>query len=255
MNLAPVRGRLPAMALAFLLGGACTLGGQVRWAVDPKTSLAWWQVDPHFNHLWATTCPADHSWQPGEGRDPGQYVDYKTRPRLLDNGGHETRIPLFPRLQVNAVCREAVSGTLLIDDTLHWGGVRGEITLNPDSLFTGLGFRDDFARNLVLNTGDYPRIRFVIDSLINVQPGPGDTLHAVAVGTFSLHGVTTPMQAPVQAWRDPAGFRVRGSFDFDAQDLTHKYGMSKVSLGLGVGTHRWKRVYAGVDVIFRPVGG
>lgn len=59
---------------------------------------------------------------------------------------------------------------------------------------------------------------FVIDSLINVQQGPGDTLHATAVGSFNLHGVTTPMQAPVRAWRDPAGFRVQASFDFDAQD-------------------------------------
>ena len=249
-----VRNRLIAFQLAALLGGASALAGQVRWTVEPKTSLAWWQVDPHYNHLWATTCPADHSWQPGEGRDPGQYVDYKTRPDLRDNGGHETRVPLFPRLQVNSVCRQAVSGTILIEDTLHWKGVRGEVTLNPDSLFSGLAFRDDFARSHVLNTVDYPRIRFVIDSLVDVKPGPGDTLNATAVGSFSLHGVTTPMQAPVQAWRDPAGFRVRAAFDFDAQDLTKKYGMSKVALGLGVVLHRWKRIHTGIDVILRPAG-
>ena len=255
MRRAFVRGPLPVLTLAVFLGGTRSLVAQVRWTVEPQTSLAWWQVDPHFNHLWATTCPADHSWQPGEGRDPGQYVDYRTRPVLRDNGGHETRIPLFPRMQVNSVCRQAVSGTLLIEDTLHWRGVRGEITLNPDSLFSGLAFRDDFARSVVLNTGKYPRMRFVIDSLINVQPGPGDTLHAIAIGSFSLHGVTSPMQAAVLAWRDPAGFRVRGSFDFDAQDLIHKYGMSKIALGLGVGMHRWKRIYTGVDVILRPAGG
>jgi YceI-like protein len=255
MRVALVRSHVEAMALAVLLGGASALPGQGRWTVEPKTSLAWWQVDPHYNHLWATTCPADHSWQPGEGRDAGQYVDYKTRPVLRDNGGHETRIPLFPRLQVNSVCREAVSGTILIEDTLHWKGVRGEVTLNPDSLFSGLAFRDNFARSMVLNTEQYPRIRFVIDSLVDVQPGPGDTLHAIAVGSFSLHGVTTPMQATIQAWRDPAGFRVRGAFDFDAQDLTKKYDMSRVALGLGVVMHRWKRIYTGVDVILRPVGG
>ena len=254
MALTTSRGQLLAATLA-LFGATTGLSAQLRWTVEPKTSLAWWQVDPHFNHLWATTCPADHSWQPGEGRDPGQYVDYKTRPDLRDNGGHEARIPLFPRGQVNAVCRTAVSGTVLIEDTLHWNGVRGEITLNPDSLFSGLAFRDDFARSMVLNTPQYPRIRFVIDSLVNVQKGPGDTLHATAVGSFNLHGVTTPMQAPVLAWRDPAGFRVQASFDFDAQDLTNKYGMSKVALGLGVVLHRWKRLHMGVDVILQPQGG
>jgi hypothetical protein len=254
MSLGTGRGQLLAVTLPLLLSATSALPGQIRWTVEPKTSLAWWQVDPHYNHLWATTCPSDRSWQPGEGRDPGQYVDYKNRPDLRDNGGHEAQIPLFPRMQVNAVCRQAVSGTVLIEDTLHWSGVRGEITLNPDSLFSGLAFRDDFARNMVLNTAQYPRIRFVIDSLINVQKGPGDTLHAVAVGSLSLHGVTTAMQAPVQAWRDPAGFRVRAAFDFDAQDLTNKYGMSKVALGLGVVLHRWKRLHLGVDVILRPPG-
>lgn len=249
-----VRGRLLALPLAFLLGAASALAGQVRWTVESRTSLAWWQVDPHYNHLWATTCPADRSWQPGEGRDPGQYVDYKTRPVMRDNAGHETRIPLFPRAQVNAVCREAVSGTILIGDTLHWRSVRGEVTLNADSLFSGLEFRDDFARRIVLNTAQYPRIRFVIDSLIDVRPGAGDTLRATAVGTFSLHGVTTPMQAAIQAWRDPAGFRVRGAFDFEAQDLTRKYGMSRIALGLGVVLRRWQRIYTGVDVILRPAG-
>ena len=244
-----------SLALSLLLGGAPILAGQSRWTVVPQTSLAWWQVDPHYNHLWATTCPADRSWQPGEGRDPGQYVDYKTRPVMRDNGGHETRIPLFPRLQVNSVCRTAVTGTVLIEDTLHWTGVRGEVTLDPDSLFSGLAFRDDFARSIVLNTDKYPRMRFVIDSLVNVRPGRGDTLHAVAVGSFSLHGVTTPMQAAVLAWRDPAGFRVRGAFDFDAQDLVKKYGMSKVALGLGVVLRRWKRIYMGVDVVLRPASG
>jgi hypothetical protein len=249
------RTALPLLLLLCSAGSIQRLAGQVRWAVEPKTSLAWWQVDPHYNHLWATTCPADHSWQPGEGRDPGLYVDYKTRPNLSDNGGHETRIPLFPRLRVNAVCRQAVSGTVLIDDTLHLTGVRGEITLNPDSLFSGLSFRDDFARSMVLNTSEYPRIRFIIDSLVDVRPGPGDTIQATAMGSFSLHGVTSPMQAAIQAWRDSAGFRVRGSFDFDAQDLTNKYGMSKISLGLGVVLRRWKRIHTGVDVILRPSGG
>jgi hypothetical protein len=47
---------------------------------------------------------------------------------------------------------------------------------------------------------------------------------------------------------------VRAALDFAAQDLTKKYGMSKVALGLGVVLHRWKRIHTGIDVILRPAG-
>ena len=44
---------------AALLGMLPTVGAQAQvvWVADPKSSLAWWQVSPHYNQLWATTCP------------------------------------------------------------------------------------------------------------------------------------------------------------------------------------------------------
>ena len=240
------------LALAALIATASLLSAQAHWAVDHKTSLAWWQVDPHYEHLWATTCPADTSWQPGEGRDAGLYTNYATRPKTVAAGRPDARIPLFPRHNVQPLCRYAVRGEVTAPDTLRWRGVRGTITVIADSLFTGLSFRDAYGRRAVLQTGTYPEIKFTIDSLTEIRTsGPGDTLRAVAVGTLELHGVQHPMRAPVLAWHDPAGFRVKGQFSFPALALTDEFKMSRAALAMGVGSRRWNTVHMGIDVILR----
>ena len=226
--------------------------GPGRWVVDRKTSLAWWQMNPHYEHLWATTCPADPSWQPGEGRDPGQYTDYTTRPKTIAAGRIESRVPLFPRFRVRPLCREALRGELTIQDTVQWRGVRGSVSVVADSLFSGLEMRDKYERRVVLETGRYPELRFTIDSLVDVQPG--DTIRATAVGAFEAHGVARPTRAAVTAWRDAAGFRVRAQFDVPARALTDEFGMSTWALSMGVGMKRWKTLHVGVDLILRPAG-
>lgn len=226
--------------------------GTARLAVDGKTSLAWWQINPHYEHLWATTCPADPSWQPGEGRDPGQYTDYGSRPPTIAAGRLDTRIPLFPRFRVRPLCRSAVRGEVTVQDTLRWRGVRGRVSVIADSLFTGLAMRDKYERRAVLETGRYPELTFTIDSLVDVLPG--DTIRAVAIGTFEAHGVARPTRAAVTAWREPAGLRVRAQFEFPASALIDEFGMDKWALGLGVTLKRWKTVHVGVDVILRPAG-
>jgi len=223
-----------------------------RWTVEPTTSLAWWQVDPHYEHLWATTCPADTSWQAGEGRDAGLYTNYATRPKTLAAGTSDARIPLFPRTTVQPLCRQAMRGEINAADTVRWRGVRGKVTVTADSLFTGLGFRDKYGRRAVLETGTYPEITFTIDSLVDVQPG--DTIKATAVGTFELHGVQHATRAPLLAWHERAGFRVRARFSVPALALTEEFKMSRWALAMGVGLRRWNTVHMGVDVILRPAG-
>jgi len=223
-----------------------------RMTIEGKTSLAWWQVDPHYEHLWATTCPADPSWQPGEGRDPGQYTDYGTRPVMVAAGVHDARIPLFPRYRVRPICRQAVHGEITIADTVSLRGVRGVVSVIADSLFTGLEMRDKYARRVVFETSRYPEFSFTIDSLTDVQHG--DTIHAVAVGTLEIHGGKRAVRAPVLAWRDPAGLRVRAQFDFPAPTLTNDFMMSKWALSMGVVMKRWKTINMGVDVILRRAG-
>jgi hypothetical protein len=239
--------RLPLVVVLSLLASA--LGAQARWGVDHQKSLAWWQVDPHYEHLWATTCPADSSWQAGEGRDAGLYTNYATRPVTRAAGTSDTRIPLFPREIVKANCRNAVRGENPAQDTVRWRGVQGTVSVIADSLFTGLSFRDKYGRNVVLETSKYPSITFTIDSLTEVQPG--DTMRAIAVGTLELHGVKHATRAPVLAWREPSGFRIRSQFSVPALALTQEFKMSRVALGMGVGMRRWKTVYMGVDLILR----
>lgn len=218
--------------------------------VEPKTSLAWWQMDPHYEHLWSTTCPADPSWQPGEGRDPGQYTDYGSRPVTIAAGRSDSRVPLFPRYRVRPVCRQAVSGDIMIADVATLGGVRGKVVLIADSLFTGLEMRDSYERRVVLETSRYPEITFTIDSLVDVQRG--DTIRATAVGGLTVHGQTKAIRAPVRAWQDPAGFRVRAQFAVPARTLTDEFLMSKWALSMGVIMKRWKTLNMGIDVILKP---
>lgn len=240
--------------LAFVGSGAVAeLSAQSRrLAVESKTSLAWWQIDPHYEHLWATTCPADPSWQPGEGRDPGQYTDYATRPKTIAAARSDARIPLFPRYRVRSNCRQALRGEVAIEDPIRMRGVRGTITLIADSLFTGLEMRDAYARRVIMETGRHPEITFTIDSLVDVQQG--DTIRAKAAGSFRLHGGTHPMLAPLVAWRDPAGLRVQAQFAFPAPMLVNEFQMTKWGLGMGVVMKRWKTIHVGVDVILNPAG-
>src|SRR5207253_4981636 len=134
-------------AAAFLTVGAWARPANAQaahWVIDPTTSLAWWQMNPHYGHLWATTCPGDPSWHAGEGHtsafDVGGEVQKTVRAAHLDY-----RIPLYPRKAVNPVCRRAVVGQVQVDDTKMLKGVHGTIFVNADSLETGSSMRDAFA--------------------------------------------------------------------------------------------------------------
>lgn len=243
----------PLLAAITLIAAPVPAAAQTvpsRWRIDPKASLAWWQIDPHYNHLWATTCPEDPSWQPGEGRSSGYYIDYALRPKTRDTGYSDSRIPLYPRGRVRGVCSEAVTGTVTAADPAIWSGVHGTVVVAADRLITGLRLRDKYARSAVLETGKYPEVRFTVDSLVAVQPG--DTIRAVAAGTLEVHGVQKAVSVPVRAWHDGGGLRVLGQFQFPAPDLVYEYGMSRMALGLGVILGRWKTVHLGADLVLRP---
>ena len=235
-------------SLGGLRAAAQAAGG--RWTVDPATSLAWWQIDPHYEHLWATTCHGDPSWQAGEGRTPGYHTDYSTRPATLPSGRSDARVPLFPRHRVRPVCKHAVRGEVTTGQGAGWRGASGVIAVVADSLISGLDFRDTYARRSVLETQRYPDLRFTIDSLVDVQGQ--DTIRAVAVGRFEAHGYALPVRVPVSAVEDPAGLRVRGQFSMDVQMLVREFGMSKWALGMGVMFKRWKTLHMGVDLVLRP---
>jgi hypothetical protein len=251
------KSRMVACSHALLIATAFTATGlraqEVRYTVAPETSLGWWQVDPNFGHLWATTCPEDPSWQAGDARGMGTNVVSETRQKTVPSSHHDSRIPIYPRQAVNPVCRRAVTGWVSVGDTATWKNVKAQIMVLGDSLYTGLDMRDSFARHAVLETAHNRYIKFSVDSLINVVQA-NDTITAIAHGTFELHGVQQPMAAPVKAWHDGGGLRVQAHFFFPAEDLTHVYAMSKMALGMGVVMGRWKVVHMGVDVVLARGG-
>ena len=201
--------------LVSIVEGVSGQGEETRWIIDAETSLAWYQIEPHYSHLWATTCPDEPSWQSGEGRSVGtENVDYTTRPTIYGANVADSRIPMFPRGDVSPVCRRAVEGRVTIGDTVSWTGVVGLVTALPDSLITGLNMRDKFMRYKLLKTHLYKEMSFRLDSLTAVQPG--DTLFATAVGEFEMMEVRRPVEAAVAAWHEAGGIRVLAQWQMDA---------------------------------------
>jgi polyisoprenoid-binding protein YceI len=231
---------------------------QQRWVVDRKGSLAWWQVNPHMDHLWATSCPEEPSWRPGEGRSAGWVIDRTFSPAKHGSAAvsDTSIIPLYPRRKVRFVCTEALDGRVLVADTNAWKGIRGQITVRADAMITGEKYRDEYARGAVLETRKYPEVKFTIDSIVRITERR-DTIRGTAVGMLTLRGVAKPITAGVRAWPDTAndGMRVLAKMNIPAQDLWPEYGISKFALGLGIGAGIWKEVWMGVDLLMRPDTG
>lgn len=250
------RAVLPLILAGLLTAapGSAVWSQQVRLVIDPRTSLAWWEMNPNLSHLWATTCPEDPAWQPGEGRSIGYMVDYLRRQDAVGSSRLDdpSKIPLYPRKVVRSLCTPAVTGELVADDTVTWRGARGSLVLRAEHLITGLDYRDSYARKSIYGTDKHPEIRFQIDSVVNVRRGAGDTLRADVAGVLEIRGVRTPMVIPVHARQDGGGLRVQGKVAVPAADLVEKYGVSAYALGLSVGLRVWKDLYMGVDVVLKP---
>jgi hypothetical protein len=251
----PRRRLLAAAVPLVLLSAAPVAEGQVRLAIDPKASLAWWQINPHLSHLWATTCPEEPSWRPGEGRSGGWTVGKMKLPKHGYGAVSDTTIiPLYPRYEALSVCTEAVKGEIVAADTATWRGVHGEVTVRTDALVSGDPRRDEYARRAVFNSDRYPEIRFTVDSVVNVTRD-ADTLRGMAHGKLTLRNVTEPMLASLHGWPEAGGLRLTARFRIPADSLVPVYGLSSFALGLGVGVKIWIHLYGGVDLVLRPEGG
>lgn len=240
-------------ALALVVSVQAGASAQNALTVDKQRSLVWWQIDPHFGHLWASSCPKDPSWQPGEGHSAGYYLNYATRPKISTTKQSEIKVPLFPRRTVRPNCRQAVSGSFTTTDMTSWSNFKGTITILPDSLETGANHRDAFATKYVYYSAVHPTISFDIDSLTSVVIA-GDTVNAIAVGTFNFRGVNKPTRVQVRGIQESSGMRVRGMFAMPASELRDRYGVSSYAMGAGVGLKLWDTLFMGFDVIMVPAG-
>jgi hypothetical protein len=233
---------------SFLLPAAAQ---EQTYVVEPKVSLAWWQMNPHLSHLWATTCPRDPDWRPGEGVGLSEAQNLLKSAHKGKGYGNvlDTIIPLYPRKKVRPICEDAVQGQVAVSDLKTLRGAHGDIVVHLEDLIMGMKMYDSYQRS-ILQVGSFPNAEFHIDS-IHVQQ-PGDTMQAMSYGTFKLHGVEQPATIPLRIWAEPAGMRVTGKFPIVAYDLIEKYGLSKYKLGMGVAQLIWRYVYLGVDLIMKP---
>ena len=229
-----------------------TARAQTRLTVDPKTSLVWWQVSPHLNHLWATTCPADPSWRPGENRSPG----WRFSPRLkLPNTGYANvddtiNVPLYPRDRVHAICTEAARGEVLLPDTVTWRGAHAEVFVQSEAIISGEAMRDVLMHQM-LQSKQYPEMKFTLDSLVGTTT-PEDVFNGLAYGTLTVTTRDKPIVATVRAFRDAGGLRVLAKWRFPAVVLITDLTPKLKHLGLGASTNLWHDFFMGVDFILRP---
>lgn len=243
-----------ALGLGVFAGAAGSVRAQaVTWMPDVKSSLAWWQINPHMNHLWATTCPQEPSWRPGEGRSGGWTISQAFRPPKHGDAAvsDTTIIPLYPRRRPRSICTPSVEGRITVADTTRWTGVHGWITVKSADLTGGDGPRDNYTKKAVTEVNQYPTIKFQIDSVVDLTR-ERDTVRATAIGVFTFRGVSQPMTAAVRAWNEPSGIRVVGKFHFAPQDLIKVYGVSGWVLGMGVAQHVWYGIYGGIDMVLKP---
>jgi polyisoprenoid-binding protein YceI len=243
--------RSVAAALVGLLA-AVAAPAQTRWTVDPKASLVWWQVSPHLNHLWATTCPEERSWRPGENRSSGWNIDPKLKMPHTGYGNVDdtVRVPLFPRPRVSSVCGEAVKGRIVLPDTVGWRGARGEVVVRSDALITGEAMRD-VVMHQVLQTWQFPEIRFTLDSVVGLTK-QADTLFGSAVGTLTVREVSRPTTAEVKAFPEAGGMRVLAKWHISAAALQIDLVPKLHSIGLGANTLIWHDFFMGADLVLRP---
>lgn len=247
---------VPVVAVCAVLAAAQSrspAAGETKFTVDPLSSIAWFQVLPHLNRLWGTTCPQERSWLPPAGHDNGgeDASDIgRSTWKVVDTS--KVPIPLLPRYRVRPVCTyKAVRGELVVPDTSTWTGAHGEVSVDAAALTQGQTWDDNYMHTVLLDAQKYPEITLKIDSVVDVTTD-GDSIRAMAMGTLTLHGVDTPEAIHIVAWHDAGGIRVRGRWHFPAQDLIDVYHMPALSLGLGVGMHIWKQMWMGIDMVMRP---
>ena len=235
----------------LMLAGPAATHAQARWTVDSKASLAWWQMSPNLGHLWATTCPGDSSWRPGEGRSSGWTINPKLKmPSGGDAGVDDTvHVPLYPRERVYPNCVEAVKGEVVAPDTLHWRRALATIQVTSEAFISGSNMRD-LLMHQVMQTNQFPNIVFALDSLTDLHRR-GDTLAGNALGMLTFRDQKFPVVAAVKAFPTAGGMRVIGKWRYPARDL--KEMAPKLHyVGLGVNTNIWHDFFMGFDIVFRP---
>ncbi len=151
-----------------------------------------WAVDPSIGSF------ADFS---------GSFVGYRVRETLASIGATE------------AVGRTPdVAGSIMIDGTTV---TAAELTADLTTLQSDDGRRDGQLRRQALQTEQYPTATFTLTSPVEVGSVPveGATFDVTVTGDLALHGVTRPVQIPLQARLEGGVVTVAGSLEIAFGDF------------------------------------
>jgi polyisoprenoid-binding protein YceI len=87
------------------------------------------------------------------------------------------------------------------------------VTANVQTLTSDREMRDNRIRTLGLESDEFPEATFVLTEPIELpaEPQLGETVDATAVGDFTLHGVTRPVEIPVEGRWDGVNIQVVGN--------------------------------------------
>jgi hypothetical protein len=215
-----------AFSLAIPVSGLAQ-NPQRTWKVDPGRSRAWYLIQPHYGHLFASTCRYDY--------DQGSVNLKGSSPNGLHSGP-------------GRLCANAILGEITAENPTTWLKARAAIVVILDSLVGPSPSRDHHLKTQILHTEKQPVAKFVFDSLVKMVPG--DTVKAVVAGTVELNGVPKPVLAPATIWFQADGsLRVNAEVGLHPRAPVNDYQFKRQWIGLG--WFMWNTLTFGVDLLLR----
>jgi YceI-like domain len=211
---------------------------QRTWKVDTSRSRAWYLIQPHYGHLYASTCRYDY--------ELGSQNLKGSSPNGL-HSGPDPRKGLSPA-GTGQSCANAIVGEISAENPNTWTKARASIVVSLDSLVGPSASRDHHLKTQILHTEKQPVAKFVFDSLVKMVPG--DTVTAVVAGTMELNGVPKSVLAPAKIWFEPDGsLRVNAEVGLHPRALVNDYKFERRWIGLG--WFMWTTLTFGVDLLLR----
>ena len=155
-------------------------------SLDPANLSGTWTIDPSIGSF------SDFS---------SSFVGYRVDETLAGNEAN-TAVGRTPE----------VSGTLMLEGTSI---TSVEVTANLAALQSDDERRDGQLRRQALETEAFPQATFRLTSPIDLgaEPVDGETISTTATGELTLHGVTRPVEVPIEARLSGDVVSVAGSID------------------------------------------
>jgi polyisoprenoid-binding protein YceI len=206
----------PAVGLAGATPSAVAADGSAATASPAATPTSTGSTAPGSSAASGGGAALDGTWNidPSIGSFSdfsGSFVGYRVQEELA-NVGAATAVGRTPD----------VTGSLTFDGTKV---TAADFTADLTTLQSDKAQRDGQLRRQALETSTYPTATFKLSQPIDLGsvPADGQVVQATATGDLTIHGVTKPVQIPIQAKLSGDHVTVTGSTDIVFAD----YGMDR----------------------------